>query len=1547
MRKRPIVKAIFCIMVSLLTYGSLKAAHLTPEEALQRLEKTTSMKKVPGIKPELCHTQRIDGEDCLYVFNKGDRGYVIASADDRMPPVFGYSDNGKFDSDKMPPALKCLLEQYAVSSRLVRKHNLTIKRAPSTRSARNEIEPLIQTHWGQGEPYNDYCPEIDGERCAPGSAATAMAQIINYHRYPEKASGFHGYEWNDQFLSCNFDERWIDYDEIMDYSYSGQMPWLIYACAISVETDFNPPFYYESEVDETKIPYYIESKVDETKIPYAFTSFFDYDPGIKLIYREMVSSNQEWEDIIYSELEAGRPVLYGCRENNYGVGYGGFFVCDGFREESFESFGVVYSSTMIHLNLGDEEYLDGYFDLEWMDFIYDYFIESGEIVIPFNYNHSIVCGIQPPTDRERLLNPIYAIGGIQEVVNEYDDNWQSCLRLSFDGGIFSYKPSNYELPWDWEEWYKPEEVTFYIKSVSENGKEYISERGTPIMFYPNDEETLMRGYNEIGPLYPPRYLPEGLYKSYLVYQTRDGEMHDLMFRSNGPRNFITDIGWNIYYNRDYEYDSMWLNPYNPDDPYFSKYGLFPENIVISGLPAQFHYSFFNKDGWYDGFVYVRVFELSGTNHSDPIYPEYNYCSGYDLKKEDVFMLRGNNYYEGSIELTYDLAPGEYELICYDQNGDRMAPPLPLIIEPEEGSYQLEYSMVLENPESWNFSDDHVFNIEGIYSSPTGMDGHIEYSVDYREYYGEWMPLTDFLYEGDPFQSTIYAWFEPGLKVHSINFRIVDVEGNIILVKPMKFPDINYIQLNPIEEYVYNGEPHFPNVTSPDVESDGFTITDYYDNVNAGTACFELVGVYPKTIGVRNCEFKIRPAEIQGTITLAKTEFDFTGKYIYPAYELDGPITGLKKGEPYDYKYDYEIKYDDNLYAGKAYVRAQGRGNYTGSIMAPFTINMIDCPEEWISYKMPDADITFDGEPHEAVGYSKTGMGRAILSYECDGVSSNDAPVNPGDYEVYLQYKKGYGVNEVPIRKIGQFSIYELNDDDWGTLLSLNEELSKANEMDSIWYVPLTDSKASAGKLNNHGLKIERGAIKNLNLSKKGLKGDLPISAFGFKNIEELSLDGNQLTGKLDRLSALLDSAGTSNNLRKLALNDNLLEGNAGVLASLPNLEWLAIDDNCISDIIPMIGHDVTLTYKNQNIKEEVTFDLRDLDSVTLDSGIPSIALYDHSKQRYTFEGRNIDLSDDKDWNIHLRFNNGQMTKTSSTEDVFTGGPGELLDAEISPLNCKARVALRFHPGDVDFNSYVNILDIQSMINHIFERRLHIGYDGYRWYDPFNHTAANLFEDEIINVQDAVRLVDIIMESDPVESKDMRKAAKPSENTEAEASVYIDNGYILLSSVKGVAAFDIIIEDPDISLISLPGFSVTKRVSDGKTRIIGYSLSGETLPEGNVRLGYSGAQDIKYAMLSDVEARELSVALNEHATGVSTIETADFIDINGDHINLSIPAGSNATWQITTVNGLTLHKGSATVEHEGIEIPFKGEAGSVYIISVNYGGKQIHKKIIKN
>ena len=51
------------------------------------------------------------GEACFYVFNVGDHGFVMVSADDFYRPIVGYSDNQNFDAENINPELGYMLNE--------------------------------------------------------------------------------------------------------------------------------------------------------------------------------------------------------------------------------------------------------------------------------------------------------------------------------------------------------------------------------------------------------------------------------------------------------------------------------------------------------------------------------------------------------------------------------------------------------------------------------------------------------------------------------------------------------------------------------------------------------------------------------------------------------------------------------------------------------------------------------------------------------------------------------------------------------------------------------------------------------------------------------------------------------------------------------------------------------------------------------------------------------------------------------------------------------------------------------------------------------------------------------------------------------------------------------------------------------------------------------------------------------------------------------------------------------------------------------------------
>ena len=156
-----------------------------------------------------------DGKILSYVFNLMPKGYIAISTDTDITPVIAYSFRNNFSPEDiiqnifyqmLKKDMQLRLEAIPLTSEDIKsKNNLFwtnyekeninffkgrgrgIWPTPGTTTTGGWIE----TQWNQNpSPYWDYCP-LDpehGGRCVVGCVATALAQIINYHRYINEAS---------------------------------------------------------------------------------------------------------------------------------------------------------------------------------------------------------------------------------------------------------------------------------------------------------------------------------------------------------------------------------------------------------------------------------------------------------------------------------------------------------------------------------------------------------------------------------------------------------------------------------------------------------------------------------------------------------------------------------------------------------------------------------------------------------------------------------------------------------------------------------------------------------------------------------------------------------------------------------------------------------------------------------------------------------------------------------------------------------------------------------------------------------------------------------------------------------------------------------------------------------------------------------------------------------------------------------------------------------------------------------------------------------------
>ena len=205
------------------------------------------------------------GETCFYVFNTGEQGFVIVSADDRFRPIVGYSDEGLFETEDMSPDLAFYLDKIieARTSRNAVLFDDTEEEWQSvmatgkllSHNGGRGVDYLVSTLWNQNSPYNLYAPEASngpGGRCYAGCVATAMSQIMKYWDHPVHGTGSHTYSsggwWGPYYpnLTANFGATYYDWDN-MPIRITGGSPQeqieavatLMYHCGVSVNMGFD------------------------------------------------------------------------------------------------------------------------------------------------------------------------------------------------------------------------------------------------------------------------------------------------------------------------------------------------------------------------------------------------------------------------------------------------------------------------------------------------------------------------------------------------------------------------------------------------------------------------------------------------------------------------------------------------------------------------------------------------------------------------------------------------------------------------------------------------------------------------------------------------------------------------------------------------------------------------------------------------------------------------------------------------------------------------------------------------------------------------------------------------------------------------------------------------------------------------------------------------------------------------------------------------------------------------------------------------------------
>lgn len=340
----------------------------------------------------------------FYVFNVDTVGFVIVSGDDTIIPILGYSDQGTFHSDNMPPAFQKWLEGYKNEIIYVVSHDIkateeitkqwslqmTNKNSNSTFST-NAVAPLIQTHWDQlnggnqqSPLYNNYCP-FDSQynvNAVTGCVATAMAQIMKFWNYPASGSGFYSYNHPKYgTLFANFGNttyQWSSMpNQLTSSSTSSQknaVATLMSHCGVSVDMNYGVSGFLPNGNDGS-------GAAGAIKVQPALVNYFGYSSATVRL-RSNYPNETDWINLLKNELISGRPMYY----EGAGGGSGHAFVCDGFD-----------ANDMFHFNWGWSGSYDGYFVVHALN---PNGTGTGGGSGTYNSYQKIVISIQPPASAQ-------------------------------------------------------------------------------------------------------------------------------------------------------------------------------------------------------------------------------------------------------------------------------------------------------------------------------------------------------------------------------------------------------------------------------------------------------------------------------------------------------------------------------------------------------------------------------------------------------------------------------------------------------------------------------------------------------------------------------------------------------------------------------------------------------------------------------------------------------------------------------------------------------------------------------------------------------------------------------------------------------------------------------------------------------------------------------------------------------------------------------------------------------------------------------------------
>lgn len=312
-------------------------------------------------------TRGMDQAPAYYIFdNNSGPGYAIISGEDCLPQVVAYSTDSPVGTGmrQLPDGLQTLLQMYSEYVNAIREGIAEAPQETVTRDAVQAIAPLLTCMWGQEAPYNRFCPPGTPVGCV----ATAMAQIMYYHQWPQQGTGTVQVVYNGQLYRSDLSDHTYNWTGMHDTTAENQgdetaaqaTAQLCYDLGLAAGMEYSPE----------------GSAAIDAKMLNAIYTYFGYmADGLRCVKRGCYTL-EEWMDMVRNEFLAGRPVYYAAQSSS-GDGQdasGHAFVLDGCDSRNY-----------VHVNWGWDGWFNGYFDITLLN----------PDAYTFNIGQQMIIGIRP------------------------------------------------------------------------------------------------------------------------------------------------------------------------------------------------------------------------------------------------------------------------------------------------------------------------------------------------------------------------------------------------------------------------------------------------------------------------------------------------------------------------------------------------------------------------------------------------------------------------------------------------------------------------------------------------------------------------------------------------------------------------------------------------------------------------------------------------------------------------------------------------------------------------------------------------------------------------------------------------------------------------------------------------------------------------------------------------------------------------------------------------------------------------------------------------